>query len=209
MLAIVTGYLIGSIPFSYILPKLFCGVDVRKSGTGNVGGSNAIRSAGITVGIISGILDFAKGLIATFIVWRFSQTLLIFDLSLLSIVVGHCFSIFLSFHGGRGIAPTLGILLYLNPLLFSIFVAISVIGIALKESALGTFIGIVAAPIAARFLTKEYFNAILLISIFLIFRRIIFVFDDLKDGRNFFHYFLNRLLFDAPEKKKYDMILWR
>lgn len=209
MLAIVTGYLIGSIPFSYILPKLLKGVDVRKSGTGNVGGSNAIRSAGITVGLISGILDFIKGFLGAFIVSRLSQSPLLLDLALLSIVAGHCFPIFLAFHGGRGIAPTLGILLYLNSILFGTFIVIAVIGIILKESALGTFIGIVLTPIVASLFIMKNFDAVILISIFLILRRIFFVFEDLREGKTFSRSFINRLLFDAPEKKKYEMILRR
>jgi len=209
VLAIVTGYLIGSIPFSYILPKLFRGVDVRRSGTGNVGGSNAIRSAGLTVGVISGILDFLKGVVGAFLLSMLTNNLFILNLSLLSIVIGHCFPIFLAFHGGRGIAPTLGILLYLSPPLFTVFVAISIISIVLKESALGTFIAIIFTSVVAKFLTVENIDAIFLISILLIFRRIIFVFDDLKNGEKFFHSFINRLLFDAPEKKKYEMILRR
>lgn len=209
MLAIVVGYLIGSIPFSYILPKFLRGVDVRKVGTGNVGGSNAIRNAGVIVGSIAGTLDFLKGLFAAILISKLANNPTTINFALLMIVVGHCFPIFLSFHGGRGIAPALGILLYIDQRLFGLFVTISIAGIILKEAAFGTFLGIVMLLPAAKLLHVESFGAIILITIFLLFRRVTFVWQDLKEGKPLFLSIINRLLFDAPTKKKYEMILRR
>jgi len=116
-------------------------------------------------------------------------------------IIGHCYSIFIGFKGGRGIATTLGILLYLTPLIFLVFVTISLIGLALKEAALSNFIAILAIPLAG-FLYPGTERALLLISIFLIFRRASFAIYDVNESKSFIRSLKNRILFDAPEKVK-------
>ncbi len=203
MLAIIAGYLIGSIPFSFILPRVSRGIDIRKVGTGNVGGSNAIRNAGKITGIVAGLLDFAKGLVAAALVLKLTTPGLIQDIALLSPIVGHCYSIFIGFKGGRGIATTLGVLLFISPIILGIFIAISLVGLALREAGLSNFFAILSMPFIAPFFAPQYFRALLFVSLFLIFRRTVFVIYDVRRGGKFGHYFFNRLLFDAPEKTNF------
>ena len=203
VLAIISGYLIGSIPFSFILPWTLKGIDIRKVGTGNVGGSNAIRNAGRVTGIVAGLLDFAKGFVAAALVLKLTSPGMIRDIALLSPIVGHCYSIFIGFKGGRGIATTLGVLLFISPLIFGVFIAISILGLLLREAGLSNFLAILSMPIIAPFFAPQFSRALLFISLFLIFRRTVFVIYDVKKGGNFGHCFLNRLLFDAPEKTNF------
>ena len=101
------GYFIGAIPFSYILPKLK-GVDVRKVGSGNVGGTNALRAAGPLIGGLSMLLDALKSFLPVFISYHITQDPKIAAAVAFGAVIGHSFPIYLKFKGGKGVATTLG-----------------------------------------------------------------------------------------------------
>ena len=117
---IIIGYLLGSIPFGLILAKRMAGVDVREWGSGAIGATNVMRTAGKKVAILSGALDFVKGAASVFIaklivgnsymvVGRFSfGPLLGAVLAGLAAVAGHSWSIYLKFHGGKGVATFFG-----------------------------------------------------------------------------------------------------
>ena len=122
MLWIITGlissYLIGSIPNAYIFGRLLKGIDIRNSGSGNVGATNALRVLGKGPGITVLFLDILKGFLVVFFLGGFlspkiaflsSETLLLF--LGLSCICGHNWTLFLNFKGGKGIATTLGVLL--------------------------------------------------------------------------------------------------
>ncbi len=202
----VLTYLIGSIPFSYILPKVVRGIDIRRVGTGNVGGSNAMREAGFFIGLIGGLLDFGKGVLASQIAVHHGSSV---TLSLLAVVVGHSYPIFLKFHGGRGIAPALGVLLSLYPPGFVFFILVTLPGIFFGESALATFFAIILTPVFFKIFAPDFFKIVVCISLFLLFRRVSFVLRDVKTGRDPLLAFFNRLLFDAPEKEKFGTIFRR
>ncbi len=107
LLCILIGYLLGSIPFSYLCGRLFAHEDVRNIGSGNVGATNVIRAAGKKVGILAFIGDFLKGLVATLI----GRELLGLDGAVIcgiAAVIGHCYSVFLQFTGGKGVATSAG-----------------------------------------------------------------------------------------------------
>ena len=116
----IIGYLFGSIPFGLILAKKMAGVDIREWGSGAIGATNVMRTAGKRVAILSGALDFAKGAAAVFIaklivgnsyivVGRFSfGPLFGAVLAGLAAVVGHSWSVYLKFHGGKGVATFFG-----------------------------------------------------------------------------------------------------
>jgi len=118
--AIIT-YFITAIPFGYIVGKLL-GIDIRKKGSGNIGATNVARTIGKKAGLLVLLLDMIKGFIPVYIAKTiFMEELFIFspkDLGLIIIVaiLGHCFSIFLKFNGGKGVATGLGILLALSPI---------------------------------------------------------------------------------------------
>ncbi len=116
LLICIISYLIGSIPFSYILTKQITDKDITKTGSGNAGAMNSYEVTGSKkAGILVMILDLLKGLIPAIIITHLLE--LSFDFSLLPlmlIIAGHNFSIFLKFKGGRGLATSAGISLVVN-----------------------------------------------------------------------------------------------
>jgi len=134
IVGILTSYLIGSIPTAYIFGRGLRGIDIRKFGSGNVGATNALRVLGKKVGITVLCLDILKGLIAvTFIsdiIVSGNSGISAQALRLIlgvSSIIGHNWTIFLNFKGGKGIATTLGVL----------------IGLSLKITGLGLILGMV------------------------------------------------------------------
>ena len=116
LFVILLSYLIGSIPFSFIFAKIFTGIDVRKSGTGNVGATNVLVSTGKKrIGLFSVLFDMAKGVSAVYIARLFFGADIYAFTAGLFAIIGHDFSIFLRFNGGKGIATTTGAIIALNP----------------------------------------------------------------------------------------------
>jgi len=132
---IIVSYLIGSFPTALIVGKLFKKIDIRKFGAGNLGSTNAFRTLGVPLGILVQIIDIAKGLIVVLIVSKFFYTQLPFEnwtpfedftvlkiIAGISAVLGHTFSVFVKFKGGKGINTALGMLISLAPVDVSISV---------------------------------------------------------------------------------------
>ncbi|MCM8780878.1 MAG: glycerol-3-phosphate 1-O-acyltransferase PlsY [Candidatus Omnitrophica bacterium] len=117
ILGILISYIIGSLPTAYIFGRLLRGIDIRKFGSGNVGATNALRVLGKRVGVTVLILDMLKGfLVLVFLepmivknTNLISEELLLIVLSL-SCILGHSWTVFLKFKGGKGVATTLGVL---------------------------------------------------------------------------------------------------
>jgi glycerol-3-phosphate acyltransferase PlsY len=110
------AYLLGSIPFGLLLGKLFGKSDVRKAGSGNIGATNVARVAGPFAGILTLLLDAAKGALAVILAARLSdQSSTWMMIAGLCALVGHCFPIWLGFHGGKGVATAAGVFLVLCP----------------------------------------------------------------------------------------------
>lgn len=116
LVVILASYLIGSIPFSYIFPKLK-GKDVRKGGTKNIGATNVLVVAGPLMGALALIGDIGKGFLAVYFAQKVVINPWIVAFAGIAAVVGHDFSIFLKFKGGKGIATTTGAVLALDPIL--------------------------------------------------------------------------------------------
>jgi glycerol-3-phosphate acyltransferase PlsY len=113
------AYLLGSIPFGLILAKLFGGKDVRNTGSGNIGATNVVRAAGLPAGILTLILDAAKGAFAVFLAAKLSNDSATWMMIAgLAALVGHCFPVWLKFKGGKGVATAAGIFLALCPIAF-------------------------------------------------------------------------------------------
>jgi len=111
---VVFSYLIGAIPFAYIMSKLFSRVDIRAKGSGNVGATNVLRVVGPSAGVVVLLLDILKGLVVIKLAPLFIDGRLIYLVGL-AVISGHCWSPFLKFKGGKGVATTLGVLLAINP----------------------------------------------------------------------------------------------
>ncbi|MGH9744428.1 MAG: glycerol-3-phosphate 1-O-acyltransferase PlsY [Candidatus Acidiferrum sp.] len=110
------AYLLGSIPFGLLLGKLFGAQDVRKVGSGNIGATNVARAAGLPAGILTLLLDAGKGALAVFLAVRLSnESAMWMMVAGLCVLAGHCFPIWLGFHGGKGVATAAGVFLVLCP----------------------------------------------------------------------------------------------
>ena len=117
---IISSYLMGSIPFGYILTKLFLKKDIRDIGSGNIGATNALRTGNKIIGYSTLILDILKAVVTIFII-KFYYPEYIY-ISSLCIFIGHVFPIWLKFNGGKGVATYVGILFSINLILGIIFV---------------------------------------------------------------------------------------
>jgi acyl phosphate:glycerol-3-phosphate acyltransferase len=118
-LLILGGYLLGAIPFAYIVSKFVGKVDIRSIGSGNVGATNVARALGMKWAAMTFLLDGAKGAGFVLILWQILPTWAHAQDSrqmiLLAPIIGHCFSIFLKFSGGKGIATSGGVIAMIAP----------------------------------------------------------------------------------------------
>lgn len=120
--AVISAYLVGSIPTGFLMTKLFKGVDIRSTGSKNVGATNVYRVAGKLAGLITLVADIIKGVLVVTIIADFYYAFLqeidyIFFRTFLGLIVicGHIWSIFLKFKGGKGVATTIGVAGVLAP----------------------------------------------------------------------------------------------
>ena len=119
LLLLLAAFLLGSIPFGLIVGKLLLGIDVRESGSGNIGMTNVMRVGGKFPGVLTFLLDFGKGSLAVWLAqrWLTGETNApIWQVSLIAVttVCGHVFSVFLRFKGGKGVSTLFGVLATLN-----------------------------------------------------------------------------------------------
>ena len=111
---ILLAYLIGSIPTAYLVGKIKKGIDIRKEGSGNVGATNTLLIIGPFFGIFVYIFDILKGVIPVLLARNIIGTDLAMGLTGAAAILGHDFSIFLRFTGGKGIATTTGVVFAIN-----------------------------------------------------------------------------------------------
>jgi glycerol-3-phosphate acyltransferase PlsY len=146
---IIACYLIGSIPFSYIFSKLLGGVDIRKRGSRNVGATNVLRTAGVKVAIPAFAGDLLKGVAACWL-GALSGDMVIMAVCAVMAVIGHCWPIFLGLKGGKGVATSAGIILYLSPMVFISVLAVFILVVVLsKYVSLGSISAAVLFPVSA------------------------------------------------------------
>ena len=111
-LLVLAGYLLGSIPFGYLLVRVQSGGDIRAMGSGNIGATNVARTAGWSIGVATLILDAAKGFFAVWLIGHFSDGNIRFMMYAgLAAILGHVFPVWLKFSGGKGVATALGVFL--------------------------------------------------------------------------------------------------
>lgn len=174
LLFLLATYLIAAIPFGVILAKVFAGVDVRKAGSKNIGATNVTRLVGKKLGIITFILDAAKGAVMVVIArCCFSQgieTEAFVPLVALIAVLGHVYPIYLNFKGGKGVATSVAVLFAINPVVGLIVVLVWVaVFYIFKISSLASLSAISSTLFIAYFCDAvNYPQAMLFLSLFVI-----------------------------------------
>jgi len=170
ILLVIFGYISGSFPPAYIIVKLFKNKDIRDIGSGNVGTMNVLKNVDLKLGIITGILDIAKGFIPTYLAMRYSSIKWIPILVAVTSVAGHNWSIFLKLTGGKGVATNVGALLALilnanlNPNLNPLVLIPSIIGFILtliffKDFYIGAMVAYIIGPFSFLYFRKSFLEA--------------------------------------------------
>lgn len=163
ILMALVAYLIGSVNFSVIISKKMAGFDVRERGSGNAGTTNMLRSVGKGPAALTLLLDIAKGLVAiliAFLIGKISSeanAALLVQLAGFFVVLGHTFPVFFGFKGGKGVATSLGVLLFINPLigLICLVFALAVMAFTRMVS-LGSIMAAILFPVLTLFIKEGY-----------------------------------------------------
>ncbi len=156
VLAAVMAYLIGNISFSLLIGKLFFKKDVRNYGSGNAGTTNMIRAFGAKIGVITFIGDALKGMLAAYI----GKLIGGMDgcyIAGIMVIIGHNWPVFLKFKGGKGVATTIGVMLYVLPIptLICFIIGVS-IAFFTRIVSLGSLIGVGLSPIAILLVVRPF-----------------------------------------------------
>ena len=153
-LILFLSYLIGSIPFGFLLTKIFLEKDIRKIGSGNIGATNALRTGNKLIGYSTLALDIGKAVILLLIIkFNFSEYLFA---SSIAVFLGHVFPIWLKFKGGKGVATYAGILFCINIYLVIVFIVSWLVIFTLtKYSSLASMLSSLFVPITSYFLLGD------------------------------------------------------
>jgi glycerol-3-phosphate acyltransferase PlsY len=168
-LIIISCYLLGSIPFGYIVGKLFKKIDIRELGSGNIGATNVFRILGPSLAFVVLIGDIGKGILSIYLVHFLNiDNSLISTIAGLAVICGHDWSLFLGFKGGKGIATTFGVVFVLNPTISILALIIwGVVLITTRYVSLSSIFAVISIFILTILFKQPYeyiiFSAIILI----------------------------------------------
>lgn len=171
VIIIVQSYLIGAIPFALIIGRWFYGVDVRTLGSGNLGSTNVFRNLGWKAGVAVQILDVAKGLVPVLLVASFFDTQMPFEnhtpfedstvvrlIAGVTAVVGHMWSVFAGFRGGKGINTSMGMLIAVAPVELAIAAGVFLLLIGFfGYVSLGSMVAAIVIPVTL-FIRRNLLN---------------------------------------------------
>src|SRR4030095_16836988 len=115
LLVVIIAYLIGSIPFGYLIVRAMSGSDIRETGSGGTGATNVSRRAGKLAGVLTLLLDASKGVAAVLIAQAAGGSDWIKAAAAIAVIVGHIFPVWLGFRGGKGVATGVGVFFVLAP----------------------------------------------------------------------------------------------
>lgn len=149
IVAIVVAYLLGGVPFGYLLVKWTRGADVRRSGSGNIGATNVLRTTGRGMGVATLLLDIAKGFLAVWIAALLTASdPLWMSLAALAVMAGHAFPAFLGFKGGKAVASFIGAFLYLTPMpLAAVLLIFVIVVVATQHISAGSILAAATFPL--------------------------------------------------------------
>lgn len=150
LLALLIAYLLGAIPFGYLLVRWKTGSDVRSAGSGNIGATNVLRTTGRAAGVVTLLLDMAKGYLAVGIAGALTQEdSLWMSAAALAVMAGHAYPVFLKFKGGKAVACFVGAFACLAPLaLLADLVVFVVMVYWTRHISMGSIIGAATFPLA-------------------------------------------------------------
>ncbi|MFA7431101.1 MAG: glycerol-3-phosphate 1-O-acyltransferase PlsY [Rhodospirillaceae bacterium] len=151
IIALIGGYLLGSVPFGLVLTKPF-GIDLRAVGSGNIGATNVLRTGRKDLALATLLLDSGKGAIAAGLAWMATGDVSATLAAGVAAVVGHNFPVWLGFKGGKGVATTLGVLLATAwPVGLVACATWLAVAAAFRYSSLAALVALAAAPVVAWF----------------------------------------------------------
>ncbi len=151
LIALVVAYLVGGIPFGYLLVRWKTGQDVREQGSGNIGATNVLRTTGRSVAVATLLLDIAKGAFAVWLADKLSDgSPLWMSLAALAVMAGHAFPVFLKFQGGKAVASFIGAFLYLTPIpMIAALLVFIIVVAATRQISMGSIVAAGSLPLAA------------------------------------------------------------
>ena len=157
LLDVVIAYLLGAIPFGYLLVKWTTGADVRTGGSGNIGATNVLRTTGRMAGVATLLLDIGKGYLAVWIAgWLTGHSMDAMSIAALAVMAGHAFPVFLHFKGGKAVASFVGAFLCLTPLALAAVLLVFVAMVAwTRHISAGSIVGAATFPLAVWLMTKS------------------------------------------------------
>jgi glycerol-3-phosphate acyltransferase PlsY len=157
LLAAVIAYVLGAIPFGYLLVKWTTGSDVRSTGSGNIGATNVLRTTGRAAGVATLLLDIGKGYLAVWIAGRLSeQSVLVMCVATLAVMAGHAFPVFLGFKGGKAVASFVGAFLCLTPMALGAVLVVFVVLVAwTRYISMGSVVSAATFPLAVWLMQKD------------------------------------------------------
>jgi glycerol-3-phosphate acyltransferase PlsY len=143
------AYLLGAIPFGYLLVKWKTGADVRAAGSGNIGATNVMRTTGRAAGVLTLLLDIAKGYAAVWMAGRLTgQDVLWMSAAALAVMAGHAYPVFLGFRGGKAVASFVGAFLCLTPWAVAAETIIFVVVVIwTRHISMGSIVGAATLPL--------------------------------------------------------------
>ena len=157
LLAAAIAYVLGAIPFGYLLVKRTTGADVRTAGSGNIGATNVLRTAGRAAGSATLLLDIGKGYLAVWIAGRLSgHGVTAMCVATLAVMAGHAFPVFLRFQGGKAVASFVGAFLCLTPLALGAVLVVFVVVVAwTRYISMGSVVSAATFPLSVWLMQKD------------------------------------------------------
>ena len=151
LVLVLCAYLLGSLPTALLVVRLMTGEDVRRKGSGNIGGTNALRAAGWKAGFAVTVIDVAKGALAVWLMQRYNPESGWVAAAMLAAVAGHCYPVWLKFRGGKGVAAGFGAFLVIEPLsALAILVVWFLVLVISRWVALASMVGSAVFPLALK-----------------------------------------------------------
>lgn len=149
VLLLLAAFLIGGVPFGYLLVKATTGRDVRVMGSGNIGATNVLRTTGRAVGVLTLLLDIGKGAFAVWLAEYFTGSTLWMAGAAVAVMLGHAYPVFLRFRGGKAVASFVGAFLYLTPVPLLATLVIFIVAVAASRYiSLGSMVAAGLFPLA-------------------------------------------------------------